>query len=190
MTNTTDARAERSRQALIQAGMVLLAENREASLSDVAQAAGVGRATLYRHFETREQLIEAISIQCVDTFEKETAPIENEAETYLDAVRLLIEKVMPLNKELSFIMKLDSLIDGIDTLTHLYKEQDKATRDLLRQCQKEKSIRQDVPVDWLSAFLDSLFIAAWRMVNEFNTSHREAASFAFDSFCSGVARSK
>lgn len=188
MSNTTDARAERSRLALIQAGMVLLAENRNASLSDVAQVAGVGRATLYRHFQTREQLIEAVSLQCFETFNQATASIDTDATSYLDAVRLLFDKVMPLHQELTFIMKLDTLMEGVDSLDHLLQEQDKEMRELLKQCQKEKSIQPDVSTDWLLALLDGLFIAAWRMVTEFNTPHQEAAKIAFDSFCRGVGK--
>jgi len=187
MTNSTDARAERSRLAMINAGMLLLAENKDATLSDVAAVAGVGRATLYRHFETREQLIEAVARQCLMTFEEATSDIESQATSYLDAIRLLFECVMPLQKELTFIMKVDALVGDLERLAHLFEEQDKEIRLLLKECQKENSISNNVPLDWLMVLLDSFFIAAWRMVNEHNIDHASAAKLAFESFQHGVA---
>ena len=54
------ADAERNRSAIIDAATVVLGANLQASMQDVAAAAGVSRATLYRHFSNREQLIEAL----------------------------------------------------------------------------------------------------------------------------------
>lgn len=43
-----------------------LAEHGAATMSDIAQAAGVGRATLYRHFTTRDALLQAMADTAVD----------------------------------------------------------------------------------------------------------------------------
>ena len=42
-----------------------LAEDPKASMSDVAVASGVGRATLYRHFASRDELLGAIRLQAL-----------------------------------------------------------------------------------------------------------------------------
>jgi AcrR family transcriptional regulator len=54
------ADALRNRAAILQAAAEVLAATPGASLSEVAQRAGLGRATLYRHFESREALVRAI----------------------------------------------------------------------------------------------------------------------------------
>jgi AcrR family transcriptional regulator len=54
------ADAERNVRAIIDAAIVLLAAEPDASMERVAHAAGVGRATVYRHFTSREQLVRAI----------------------------------------------------------------------------------------------------------------------------------
>src|SRR5260370_30403053 len=49
-------------EAILDAAADLLAQGGEPpSLTDVAGAAGVARATLYRHFPTRERLLHALS---------------------------------------------------------------------------------------------------------------------------------
>jgi AcrR family transcriptional regulator len=55
------ADAQRNYERLLAAAETALnAHGAGASLDDIAKAAGVGNATLYRHFPTREQLIEAV----------------------------------------------------------------------------------------------------------------------------------
>lgn len=53
--------AERNRQRLLEAAKAVFAEKAaNASLEEIARAAGVGIGTLYRHFPTRDALIEAV----------------------------------------------------------------------------------------------------------------------------------
>ncbi|HXM56214.1 MAG TPA: helix-turn-helix domain-containing protein [Candidatus Dormibacteraeota bacterium] len=51
-----------SREAVLQAARVLLGRDRAASVHDVASAAGVSRATVYRLFGSRHGLLEALDL--------------------------------------------------------------------------------------------------------------------------------
>jgi AcrR family transcriptional regulator len=54
------ADARRSIDAIVSAARVLLSERPDASMEDVAAAAGVSRQTVYAHFASREALINAV----------------------------------------------------------------------------------------------------------------------------------
>jgi AcrR family transcriptional regulator len=54
------ADAARNRARLLEVALRVLSENGDAPLDAIAKAAGVGSGTLYRHFPTREALIEAV----------------------------------------------------------------------------------------------------------------------------------
>ena len=54
------ADARRNREAVVDTAMELLARKPDASMREIADASGVGRTTVYRHFPTREDLIRAI----------------------------------------------------------------------------------------------------------------------------------
>jgi AcrR family transcriptional regulator len=59
--------AERNRQKLIEAGRSLFAERGpDAPFEEVARRAGVGIGTLYRHFRTRDSLVEVIYAEHID----------------------------------------------------------------------------------------------------------------------------
>ena len=57
---TLRADAERNRERVLEHATRLLARDRGAAVEEIAHAAGVGRATLYRHFPTRMDLLAAI----------------------------------------------------------------------------------------------------------------------------------
>ena len=54
------ADAERNIAAILEAGLACFSRNPDASLAEVAQAAGVGRVTLYGHFPSRQELMDAV----------------------------------------------------------------------------------------------------------------------------------
>jgi AcrR family transcriptional regulator len=54
--------AARNRQRIIEIGRKLVADGTPIQLNEVARAAGVGVATVYRHFPTPQALIEAVAV--------------------------------------------------------------------------------------------------------------------------------
>jgi TetR/AcrR family transcriptional repressor of mexCD-oprJ operon len=68
--------AARNRDAILDAAIELLGDDPRATLADIATRAGVGRVTLYGHFSSREQLIEAALIRTIDRSEAELSTID------------------------------------------------------------------------------------------------------------------
>jgi TetR/AcrR family transcriptional regulator, mexCD-oprJ operon repressor len=54
------ADAERNIAAILEAGLVCFSRDPDASVAEVAQVAGVGRVTLYGHFASRQELLDAV----------------------------------------------------------------------------------------------------------------------------------
>jgi AcrR family transcriptional regulator len=72
------ADARRNRERVLEAASAVFAEHgREAQMDDVARRAGVGVGTVYRHFPTKEALIEALA---EDRFERVVAATRAAAE--------------------------------------------------------------------------------------------------------------
>jgi AcrR family transcriptional regulator len=57
---------DRNREAILEAAVQVMGAQPEAGIAEVAAAAGVGRATVYRHFPSRDELIEALRLHASD----------------------------------------------------------------------------------------------------------------------------
>lgn len=84
--------ARRNRDAIVVAGLEALTESPDASLNAIAKRAGVGNATLYRHFQTREDLVLAVYQHEVLGL-VESADLLLEAHAPLDALRRWVERL-------------------------------------------------------------------------------------------------
>jgi len=56
----------RNRERILDAALAALSRDPSATMTAIAQAAGVGRVTLYGHFETRQALVEALFARTVE----------------------------------------------------------------------------------------------------------------------------
>ncbi len=71
------ADATRNREhLLVVARAVVIEQGADASLRDIARRAGVGLGTLYRHFPTREALLEALLSESFDALAVQAAELE------------------------------------------------------------------------------------------------------------------
>ncbi|MCV6613383.1 MAG: TetR/AcrR family transcriptional regulator [Cellvibrionaceae bacterium] len=187
MTTPLDARAKRSQQALLRAGLELLNINREASLSDIAAHAGVGRTTLYRQYETREKLIAAVAAYCLELFDEATAPIEQQATSALDAIGLVFKLLMPLTQEMQFLIQLDQFEHADPALEQINAKQSQEMDELVAMAKREGSINKSLPNAWVVNLISGIFIASWLQQQDQQTSAEQAAALAFTSFCQGVS---
>lgn len=60
VTRSPRADAERNRTRILDSAAELIAGNPDASMVEIAEASGVGRATLYRHFASRDEVVAAL----------------------------------------------------------------------------------------------------------------------------------
>ncbi|REL30102.1 TetR/AcrR family transcriptional regulator [Thalassotalea euphylliae] len=181
-----DARIVKSQQALVLAGLTLINKNKEISLSDIAKSAGVGRATLYRLYTSKEALIEAIALHCLQVFEQATQPIEAQATSAMHAFELLFSLAMPLTAELQFLMTLDYFADDIPEVNRIIAEQDQELWDLIEQAKQAGELDNSLPTSWVLNLIEGLFYAGWVQQEEYQASAAQAASLAFRSFSKAV----
>ncbi len=188
MTKHLDARIQKSQAMILAAGMVLLSKNSEATLSDIAREAGVGRTTLYRLYDTKEQLIKAIAIHCLEVFDAATEHVESEAKSALHAFHLMFRAIFPLSAEMEFLMKLGNLEEDDPELVAIYRKQKEEIAQLVESAKAEGSLSKDRPTPWIVNLVEGLFYMSWITLNENPMEHDALADLAFHTFCHGVAR--
>jgi AcrR family transcriptional regulator len=157
------ADAERNRDRLLEVAKEAFARSgADASLDDIAKQAGVGPGTLYRHFPSREALIEAVYRTGV---EKLAAAERNFAETMppLEALRawmLLFVDHIAAKKIIA--PALNTLVgDPKKVFEASYSQIWDAIRSLVKRAIKSGDIRKDLdPIDLLRALIGVSNIAS------------------------------
>lgn len=76
--------------AILDAAVDALADDREASMAEIARRAGVVRATIYVHFPTREALIEAVTQNAINEVTAVIGASEPDRGDPVDALRRVI----------------------------------------------------------------------------------------------------
>jgi AcrR family transcriptional regulator len=153
---------ERNRQALLAAAAEELARNPGASMVDIATAAHLTRATLYRHFGTREQLVEGLQAQALDHASRALADSRLEEGPALAALHRAIDVLAALGPRFRPL-----LVEGADLDPDFQARRAVVLdplREVVRRGQAEGEIRADLTPEWVVTALASLLAAGVRSV--------------------------
>ncbi|MFE3099251.1 TetR/AcrR family transcriptional regulator [Nocardia tengchongensis] len=151
------ADAQRNRERLLSAAESVLNERGVgASLDDIAKAAGVGNATLYRHFSSRDKLIEAVYDQRIKGLCESAAQAAEASKPGEALVIWLREVVIHLNESKvlgeAFMADYDGPADvEPPQVTAWHRAVDEAATPLLAAAQRVGAIRRDLTATELLA---------------------------------------
>jgi AcrR family transcriptional regulator len=150
------ADAQRNRERILEvAKEAFTRSGADTSLDDIAKQAGVGPGTLYRHFPTREELLQAVYRSEVEKlaaaeqkFAKELPPIEA-----LRAWLLLFVDAIATKQVIA--PALNALVgDPKKVFEASYAQMHEAIRALVKRAIKSGDIRKDLdPIDLLRALV-------------------------------------
>jgi AcrR family transcriptional regulator len=159
------ADAERSIAAIVGAAVEAFSRRPDASMSEIATAAGVGRVTLYAHFPSREALIEAATQRVL----AETSASLDEADLdrgpAIEALGRLIRTSWTVLARHGGIVDAEGAL-APSTLRHHHGDVLERMDRLIARGQDEGVFRTDLPRGWLVEVCYSLFHAASAAVRE------------------------
>ncbi|MFF5209562.1 TetR/AcrR family transcriptional regulator [Streptosporangium sp. NPDC000396] len=155
------ADAERSIATIIDAAVTAFSENPEVSMVDIARVAGVGRVTLYSHFSSREELMDAVMAHAV----RETnAVLDGEASEETptrQALGSLIRSSWQVLSRYGRLQEAALRVLGPERMREHHDEPLIRIRNMIDRGRREGTIRDDLPEDWLvSVFYSLLHTAA------------------------------
>ncbi|NYZ62017.1 TetR family transcriptional regulator [Luteimonas deserti] len=176
---------------LLQPIAAALALRPRSSLQELAKAAGISRATLYRFASTREQLLTQLSKHAVDMMQSAL----NGAELDRGDPRQALDRVTDAflrNRDLySFFF------------THIWEEAikrgdvnyvppewmffEESMDAFFLRCQRENFLRFDMPATWLNEVYGAILYGAARAISLGRVAPASAHQFVMDSFLRGVS---
>jgi AcrR family transcriptional regulator len=154
-----DAQANRDR-ILAAAEQVFAYAGADGSTEEIARRAGVGIGTVFRHFPTKQELIEATVVRHFEQLTEQARDLaaRDDADA---ALRELIETMV--GGTATKITLLGLLGDATtDTVARASRELRSAVRALLRRAQQAGAVRGDISVDDLYLLVRGLALGGAR----------------------------
>jgi AcrR family transcriptional regulator len=168
-TDTTPAGGRRrdvlrNEARIVAAATHLLADEPEATMQDLADAAGLGRATVYRHFPTREALLEAIGRAAIDEIGAALAGERLEEGDPIAALCRAVEAIFVVGDRYRVIA--DGPPAGKTAEMHARAAGAfRPVEALIRRAQHEGALATDPPAEWIVAVTGALIATAFRQVS-------------------------
>ena len=172
-------------QGLLDAAGAVLARNPGAAMAEIAAKACVGRATLYRHFPTREDLIKALALDSLRRTEEAVGKIPTEGSSPERGLAEVLKAIVPLGDRFRFLSSEPAVLDDPE-IEAAYGRQLDALAELVEAMKAESSLDRAVPTAWVVAAIDALVYAAWDAVDDGAVARRDAAALAFRTVMSGL----
>lgn len=156
-TRSERADARRNREAVIETALEVLATRPDASVEDIASTAGLGRTTVYRHFPTREDLIQSLFVRVVAEAREATAAVIAAGGTTEETIRALGPAMVSVGQRFRFLHQHQAIGTKVIEEERAFEE-DPVRLFLMRGIERGE-LRGDVEVGWMQATITAVAIA-------------------------------
>lgn len=158
-STTKRADALRSIESIAQAAVDCLGQNPEASLSEIARAAGVGRVTLYAHFASRAEVVDAAMSRAIDRGNEVLDTIDLTGDPLLALARY-IEAGWHLVDQARALLAAAQRELSAGRIRELHAGPAARVEALVARGRAEGAFRTDLPIDWLVNVLHAVMHSA------------------------------
>jgi TetR/AcrR family transcriptional repressor of mexCD-oprJ operon len=175
-TTTKRADAQRNIAAIVDAATECLSRDPGASTSEIAKAAGVGRVTLYGHFPSRTDLVNAVFVQAIEGGDAALGQVDLTGEPREALARLIESSWHLVDRFRSLLIAAqDALPAG--RIRELHADPMERVERLIERGRKEGVFRTDLPTSWLVGSMHSVMHGAADEINAGRLTPDKAAAY-------------
>lgn len=150
--------ALRNEAQIVATAMRLLADDPEATMQDVAAAAGLGRATVYRHFPTREALTEAIGLAAIDALGAALTACRLDEGDPIAALERGLDAIFTVGERYRVVMHAGA---AAPRKGRRVEAAFRPMREVIERAQAEGALVAGPPPEWLVVAIGALIAAAF-----------------------------
>lgn len=151
--------ALRNRDAIIEAAADCFSREPNASMADIARAAGVGRVTLYGHFSSRDALLEATLERVIDRSEAELAALDLGGDPIAALDRLVRRSWRIVDTFHRLLGVAEEALSNERVLAH-HQQPMARVHALIERGQHAGAVRRDLDASWLTSCVTALLHTA------------------------------
>jgi AcrR family transcriptional regulator len=152
--------APTARGILTSAARTLADRGSAVSMTEIASRSGVGRATLYRHFPTREILLQELQRVVIESVGEGLRAAELEALPVTDALDRAVRVVLAVGHEYAVVIR-EQVPVPRDVAERLVRD---PIRDMLSRGLAEGVLRRECSLEWLEDMFIGLVQAGLQQI--------------------------
>jgi TetR/AcrR family transcriptional repressor of mexCD-oprJ operon len=169
MTVETTARikradARRNIAAILDAAQECLVADPDASIAEIAQRAGVGRVTLYGHFASRAELVDAVFTRAVEAGHQALNGIDLRGDPHRALARLIAASWQLIHQFRALLQAAENCLPA-ERIRSAHASPMQRVQALIKRGRREGAFRTDLPVAWMVALYHSAVHGAADEVN-------------------------
>lgn len=153
------ADAVRNIEAILDAATRLLAVDPDASINEIAKAAGVGRVTLYGHFESRAALVGAVADRAIAQTNEALSDLDLDGDAD-GAMARLLEATWHLTHRFGAVVVAASQALPPEQVQRAHREPAARVRSLLERGRRSGAFRTDMPIEWQLSVIQAILHGA------------------------------
>ena len=171
--NGKRADARRNIEAIVEAATRLLAVDPNASVSEIAKAAGVGRVTLYGHFDSRTTLLREVANRAIHQTDATLAGVDFGGDPR-EALGRLLEMTWHLTHRFGALVVAASGTLPPEEIRRAHDEPAARVRMLLERGRAVGQFRADMPLEWQISVIQAVLHGATAAVHRGEITAEEA----------------
>jgi AcrR family transcriptional regulator len=172
----------RIRPTLLDIATDVLTADPTASLAEVAEAAGIGRTTLHKHYPTREDLLRAVGHRVIDLFDAAVEAVDDGPD---GGLRDLIAAMVPIGSQLTFLWR-NTFFDTEPAIDQRWIDTQQRAAAVLNRSRAHGVLDPQTPDWWLLETLYSLIYVAALSVGAGRLAPLDAPDLVLKTFLRGV----
>lgn len=169
---------------LLHAAAAELARNPRASMSSIAEACGIGRATLNRRYSSRLDLMRAIALDALESLDRASQEAESESSA-VGFLRRILPALISMGDRFRVLDQDPSLLE-IPEIRDALVRQKQESMELARALKQENSLDREVPDAFFAAALDGLLFSTWTAIADGALAPRDSPDLLFRTLFFGL----
>lgn len=180
------ADAVRNIEAIVAAAIRLLAVDPDASINEIAKAAGVGRVTLYGHFDSRATLVREVADRAIAQTDESLAQVDLDGHPREALGRLLVATWHLTHRYGALVVAASQVLPPAE-MRRAHEEPAARVRSVLERGRAAQEFRDDMPVDWQLSVVQAILHGASTAVHRGEISADDAPSLVRDTTLAALA---
>lgn len=159
MTTLKRADARKNIESIMDAATACLARDPGVSVAEIAKTAGVGRVTLYGHFESRDTLVTQVVERAIQQSDDALAAVDLDGDPRAALTRLL-EASWQLTQQYGALIVAAEQSMPHDRFQEVHLGLLDRWKPLMERGRRDGSFRDDQPLEWQLTLVQSVLHAA------------------------------